>query len=687
MSHGWCDPSFKSLKKENKKEKRSISTILATIFALGSLIIGPAIGSVLLEISHNTKWRITELRREMETAHLLIDLEKRITANAKVEEILASIFLHESIMSDLLQHSDNKELNRTWKRILKYQIKEYVAAGFTKNTVEEVLGSAESLLPKGTYKIEATVHKNKDCGETKITIKAVGLVPDKSCLRRYIDQGDEDDITRLQTNTPGICIFAGKESTLLADNSTFITSNTIVGPCNNTATFEFRIKENTILVRPKSSRGYMSTSCTKGRTRKFIKKILYRDRLYVLPIHCNTWISNEKKRTINPQTDYLQSEEIFISATDGKETTAGTTHPTMLFFAVEEVKDLGAKDKVFLRDKNYLNDFLDSIASRDPAHQEETDNIKIRTLVTVLTVLVLGVVMVIFCRMRKRIKSIPYLTIKYLRGEEPKKDDDVEERTTEAAEHEFVRLLMMKDTQGDEQKGNKGETETMEGESDEYGDNKPTRFHEKHTDGQREKGMKTRTVTIHEEPSNSDGGDKIKHEQDDSAETHYDLPRILFGTNETQREKKENNKGTTEKESTDKHYDTPKALHCMVFQEYLDDVTLVRTTPQIPKKRQTNKTDISEGKKKEEGGKEEEETIQKNTDEGEKTEQETHREVERSTENIYETITFDEDKADIDTNSEPTEECLKKEPESSDQKKIHDRMLEELLDHFLIKTE
>ena len=123
MSHGWCDPSFKSLKKENKKEKRSISTILATIFALGSLIIGPAIGSVLLEISHNTKWRITELRREMETAHLLIDLEKRITANAKVEEILASIFLHESIMSDLLQHSDNKELNRTWKRILKYQIR------------------------------------------------------------------------------------------------------------------------------------------------------------------------------------------------------------------------------------------------------------------------------------------------------------------------------------------------------------------------------------------------------------------------------------------------------------------------------------------------------------------------------------------------------------------------------------
>ena len=88
---------------------------------------------------------------------------------------------------------------------------------------------------------------------------------------------------------------------------------------------------------------------------------------------------------------------------------------------MEEVKDLGAKDRVFLKDKEYINDFLDSFASRNPAHQEETGNIKTRTLATVSTVLVLGVVMVIFCRMRKRIESIPYLTIKYLMGEETKK--------------------------------------------------------------------------------------------------------------------------------------------------------------------------------------------------------------------------------------------------------------------------
>ena len=33
MSHGWCDPSVKSSTKKDKKERRSITAVLATIFA------------------------------------------------------------------------------------------------------------------------------------------------------------------------------------------------------------------------------------------------------------------------------------------------------------------------------------------------------------------------------------------------------------------------------------------------------------------------------------------------------------------------------------------------------------------------------------------------------------------------------------------------------------------------------
>ena len=125
MSHDWCDPSYTGI--SDKKTKRSLSAILATIFAFGSLIIGPAIAEVLEEISQNTKWRITEAKKELETARILVEFEKRLSASTRVEEILASIMLHESILSDLLQHSDS---NRTWKKIFKHQIREFKELGF-----------------------------------------------------------------------------------------------------------------------------------------------------------------------------------------------------------------------------------------------------------------------------------------------------------------------------------------------------------------------------------------------------------------------------------------------------------------------------------------------------------------------------------------------------------------------------
>ena len=47
---------------------------------------------------------------------MLKEFEKRLNAYERVEEILASIMLHESIMSDLLQRSE-KQTDRTWKKI------------------------------------------------------------------------------------------------------------------------------------------------------------------------------------------------------------------------------------------------------------------------------------------------------------------------------------------------------------------------------------------------------------------------------------------------------------------------------------------------------------------------------------------------------------------------------------------
>ena len=725
MSHGWCDPRFKCLSKENKKERRSITTVLATIFALGSLIVGPAIAAVLTEISRNTKWRIEELKKEMGTTHLLADLEKRLNANARVEEVIASIFLHESIMSDLI-HADSRELNRTWKKILKYQIKEYEERGFIKNTVEEDLGSAHDSLPKGTYKIKATVHKNKDCDKTRITIKAVGLIPDKSCLQLHSDQEKEGDYIRLRTNTKDMCVFAGKDSTRLADNTTFITSNTIVGPCNNTDSFEFTTKENTLLVRPKSSRGYMATTCIKGKTRKITRKLLYRDQFYGLPLHCSTWISNEKKRTIDPKTDYLQLEEIFISAINGQEITTEKTQPTMLFFAVEQVKDLDKKDKRFSFKEHV--DFMDSLAFLHPAEHEEMDKHKQRILVALTSALVLVVALVVVWKTRKRFKAIPNLITKYLMGQQNTEEGAAEDRFTEAAEHDFVRLLSVNTEEEDEQKVRTSkkreagltcklellETEVKEGDLEKDSETKPARLRTlKLNKGQREKGAQHRTVTIHEDSSNKEGAIGTKIQKVCKNEIHYDVPRILFGTNMTQMQTDEKNKGTRTKGSREHLYEGPEAPEGLTLVEYLDDVVLVRKTPQIPKKTLINASDQA-AKKKMEGesqvdavpiqevcdskDKEAEEDVietehepkpEKNGNDEKpklKEKEKFEMEKEKSTENIYEIIAFNDREAETNTIKDSNKYREEKD-EDPNQVRLHDTMIKELHTQFLVMSE
>ena len=409
MSHDWCDPRY--FKVSNEKTKRSLSAILATIFAFGSLIIGPAVAAVLEEISHNTKWRITEAKRGLETARILAEFEKRLTANERVEEILASIMLHESIMSDLLRKSDN---NRTWKKIFKYQIKEFKELGFIDEVEEIELGREDNLLPKGSYTFVSSVHKNRDrdCGETRITIKAIGLIPDKECFHLHSKQ--DKDYIRLQSKFDNLCIFASKDSIILPGNKTFLTSNTIIGPCENENKFTFKSRENTLLVRPISSRGYMTSKCGG----KHMRRILYRDQYYVLPLKCESWVSNKKKRTANEKTDYYQSEETFLSATTGREIEYQESQPTMIFYAIEGVKDLKEKDvEINKVNLNYVENFIDEfVNSQREREANKVDKTKTRIVAALSSIIVMIVVMIILRKICKKTEMRPELVIRYFRG-------------------------------------------------------------------------------------------------------------------------------------------------------------------------------------------------------------------------------------------------------------------------------
>ena len=569
MSHGWCDPSVKSSTKKDKKERRSITAVLATIFAFGSLIIGPAIASILIEISHNTKWRITQLKREMETTHILAELEKRISANAKVEEILASIFLHESIMRDLIHSSDNTEINRTWKRILKHQILEYEKLGLIKKDDEEVLGSHENLLPKNTYKITASVQKNKDCGKTRITIKAVGLIPDAKCLELHENQNKGGDYVKLKTSIRDICVFASKDKVMLADNTTFYTSNTVLGPCNNTDSFEFKSKENTILVRTTKDRGYMSSTCKNKQRWKRTKTILYRDRFYALPIHCTSWVSNDKKRTWDPMTDYQQLEDTFLSATNGQEIRAEKTSPTLLFYAIEEVKDLKTQDDSITKEKeHYSMDFLDSFSFLNPEldKMDNMNKMKTKIIAVLATAVVITVVIVIICRTKKTIKACGNLVLKNMQRNDNGKKDETDNKTR-AAEDEFVRLLYINNGE-DNNKEQNGKMEEMENKEAEA------------------KGAQYRRVIIHEEPKSRNRTEETNletvSERIDKVETYYDVPRKLYGA--------ENETGLR---ITNKQRDSFE----IEVQEYMDDIAVIIKKPELPTKMRTKITDTLEIKR------------------------------------------------------------------------------------------
>ena len=400
MTHGWCNPAYNARQKviteENKRTKRSISVFFATIFAFGSLIIGPAIGAVIHEISQNTKWRMNSAKEALASAHILAEFEKHIDANEKIDEILASIFLHESIMTDLLQRPGSKRMNRTWKKIFKEQIRLYKELGFIEESDEEILGMEDNLLPKGSYSFKATVHKNEDCGETRIKIRAVGLIPDETCYYKHTYNNDTSLIT-LKADTSNKCIFTGNDTTNLLDRSILITTNAIIGPCNNSNSFEFENKNSTLLVRPVTARAYMISTC--GKTVK--KTILYRDQFYALPILCDTWLSNERKNTPNPDTDFFQSAQKLIDAGSGSKIKSDAVHPKLIFFAINEVKDLEGKEKTKIRwfkDQEYIgfiNHFLNT-------PNEEPISNQTKIVASLGTAALFLLIAFVVCKIRKR---------------------------------------------------------------------------------------------------------------------------------------------------------------------------------------------------------------------------------------------------------------------------------------------
>ena len=344
MSHGWCKPEIKE--EEHERQERSLAVTIAALISLGTFILGPAIAALLHEITENTRWRRVEKINGIRTIRWMEDMEKRLVASQKVEEILASIMLHESIMSDLLKHKDKSSLNRTWRKVFRTVIDFYTRHGFSKAAPKDInIADNDHLLPSDVYHYTVTVHTNHDCKYARIKIKAIGIIPSTRCLKPH-ENNDNTTLkgyTKLRTENENLCIYTGNNTVKLADNSTLSLSNSVYGPCQNNL-LDFKTHKNTLLMRPNHDRAYMRIRCEGN---KEVKQVIYKDELVVPPLKCMTWVAETKKKDPDIEKDFIGVEEEYINSEDGSkiEGNINMTRNAIIFLPFEALSDLDGKEK------------------------------------------------------------------------------------------------------------------------------------------------------------------------------------------------------------------------------------------------------------------------------------------------------------------------------------------------------
>ena len=494
MSHGWCKPESKG---EAVRQERSLALAIAALISLGTFILGPAIAALLHEITENTKWRKDATNYGIKTIEWMEDMEKKILASQKVEEILASIMLHESIMADLLTHSDRNSLNRTWRKVFKIMIDTYTQNGFSEASPEDINFEAEdNLLPREVYHYTVIVHTNDNCNNAKIKIKAVGIIPDTDCLKPHEDNPTTTTkgYMKLLTENENICIYTGNSTVTLADKSIFSLSNSLLGPCKNDF-LNFNTHKNTLLLHPKHDRAYMRIGCEGS---KVLKHVLYKDEMLVPPSKCSLWVSDTKRKKPDMARDFMEIKEEYINSEDGSEIQGNInmTRKSIIFLPFTALSDLDNKEK---ETKDYVS-FIKSIL--DDRHQQEEKHQQGNKLINIAIGMTCTLALVILCltgrKLKQQTQPVAHLTIWHTQG-------------------------------GDQQDGQKAleeKEETRELLERKHSEKEQGEPYSQRTRSSKELYLKESQLKL--EDKNNDEKNRSK-ETAENPEEHYDVPRILYG--------------------------------------------------------------------------------------------------------------------------------------------------------------
>ena len=515
MSHGWCKPEL--TEEDQGRQKRSLALAIAALVSLGTLILGPAIAALLHEITENTKWRKVEKINGIRTMRWMEDMEKRLIASQRVEEILASIMLHESIMSDLLQHTDKSSLNRTWRKVFKILIETYTKNGFSAAAPEDIkVADNDNLLPNEVYRYTVTVHINDNCKDAKIKIKAVGIIPSLECCKPHEDNNitSVNGYIKLKTEDNNTCIFTGNNTVKLADNSIFSLSNSMMGPCQSNL-LDFKTHKNTLLMHPNHDRAYMRIRCEGN---KEVKRIIFKDELVAPPARCTTWVMGNKRKKPDMDNDFTGVTEEYINSEDGSkiEGNINMTRDSIIFLPFKALNDLEGK-----RDE-YISLFESVLYMDNEKHQQGSDLINLA--IGGACILALVVLYLMWYKMRRKRQPVPRIAIWHAQGEQQNGNTTLKEE-----DHAEIRkLLERRHSESEEEQGShrRRSWNDCHTEKRQYKEEKKDKEHqdqgrrtskEPHPDGHQHK----------EEDKNREenGGDR---EVPEYSEAHYDVPRIFY---------------------------------------------------------------------------------------------------------------------------------------------------------------
>ena len=361
LSHGWC-----SLKGDDVPVKRSIG-LFATILLVGQLILGPLFEAILnhpTATNDQSKWyeylnRVGELGKKnnqfLKHVELRINnLEMRMQADQEITGILSLMVAENNLYRDIIANNERSSFIK--RKFFSHALKEYARLNLT---VED--DSDTFPLNEGVYSIKIRVKKSADfsCSKTHVIIIATSAIPSEDCLE-IVEHSTEHALLRYDNST---CITTGPVSTKLNDNSTFFTSNALLGPCSKRG-FDKVYKEGSLLLRPQR-KGSGRVKCGNNKEHTYI---LYRDTAYGAPTSCQALFS-ERKIWRN-DTDYSQFPEHIVDR---------------LGHDLEPARELTGRDQTLLLRPFWAHGTPGQVSSSTTGYPDVAPTPKVRSLDAQLT--------------------------------------------------------------------------------------------------------------------------------------------------------------------------------------------------------------------------------------------------------------------------------------------------------------